>query len=120
MTALIRFAEDKSRICAPLDAYLKCKSFCTFRAGDGRAALDLHLSLKPSHVFLDVTMLPLLDGWEMLTEIRHRGDTPAILITALDQDIQTQRLTPSNRTASHWRMPVACAFSTISDKDFKA
>jgi len=60
MTALIRFVEDKPRICVTLDAYLKCENLCTFRTDDGRTTLDLHLSLKPSHVFLNVTMLPLL------------------------------------------------------------
>jgi two-component system response regulator AdeR len=31
--------------------------------------------------------MPQLDGWQVLSEIRHRGDTPVIMLTALDQDI---------------------------------
>jgi two-component system, OmpR family, response regulator AdeR len=42
--------------------------------------------LKPDLVLLDVTM-PRLDGWEVLAELRRRGTTPAIMITALDKDI---------------------------------
>mgnify|MGYP001098936659 FL=1 len=56
------------------------------QARDGRAALDIHLALKPDLVLLDVTM-PRLDGWEVLAELRRRGNTPAIMITALDKDI---------------------------------
>ncbi|GAA0001263.1 hypothetical protein BRDID11002_12630 [Bradyrhizobium diazoefficiens] len=75
MNALILIAEDEPQICEILDAYLTREGFRTVRAGDGRAALDLHLALKPDLILLDVTM-PRLDGWEVLAEIRRRGDTP--------------------------------------------
>lgn len=86
MNALILIAEDEPQICEILDAYLVREGFRTVRAGDGRTALDLHLALKPDLILLDVTM-PRLDGWEVLAEIRRRGDTAVIMITALDQDI---------------------------------
>mgnify|MGYP003601007371 FL=1 len=31
--------------------------------------------------------MPQLDGWQVLSEIRARGDTPVIMLTALDQDL---------------------------------
>lgn len=37
-------------------------------------------------LLLDVQM-PNLDGWKVLSQIRARGDTPVIMLTALDQDI---------------------------------
>ncbi|NDW04494.1 response regulator [Jiella pacifica] len=86
MTALVLIAEDDEEICAILDAYLVREGFRTVKARDGRTALDLHLALKPDLVLLDVTM-PRLDGWEVLAELRRRGSTPAIMITALDKDI---------------------------------
>ncbi|MBZ8134819.1 response regulator [Afifella sp. IM 167] len=86
MTALVLIAEDDDEIAAILDAYLVREGFRTVGARDGRTALDLHLALKPDLVLLDVTM-PRLDGWEVLAELRRRGNTPAIMITALDQDI---------------------------------
>lgn len=86
MTALVLIAEDDDEISAILDAYLVREGFRTVQARDGRTALDLHLALKPDLVLLDVTM-PRLDGWEVLAELRRRGNTPAIMITALDKDI---------------------------------
>jgi len=86
MTALVLIAEDDQEISAILDAYLVREGFRTVQARDGRTALDLHLALKPDLVLLDVTM-PRLDGWEVLAELRRRGNTPAIMITALDQDL---------------------------------
>ncbi|WP_187968475.1 response regulator [Aquibium microcysteis] len=86
MAALVLIAEDDDEIASILDAYLQREGFRTVLARDGRTALDLHLALKPDLVLLDVTM-PRLDGWEVLAELRRRGTTPAIMITALDKDI---------------------------------
>jgi len=86
MTALVLIAEDDDEISAILDAYLVREGFRTVQARDGRTALDLHLALKPDLVLLDITM-PRIDGWEVLAELRRRGNTPTIMITALDKDI---------------------------------
>ena len=84
--ALILVAEDEPEIAEVIAAYLEREGFRTVRAADGRAALDLHLALKPDLVMLDVQM-PRVDGWEVLAELRRRGGTPVIMLTALDQDI---------------------------------
>ncbi|MQT14854.1 response regulator [Segnochrobactrum spirostomi] len=86
MPALVLIAEDDDEISTILDAYLAREGFRTVQARDGRTAIDLHLALKPDLVLLDVSM-PRLDGWEVLAELRRRGNTPAIMITALDKDI---------------------------------
>lgn len=84
--ALILVAEDEPDIAEVIVAYLVREGFRTVCAGDGRAALDLHLALKPDLVMLDVQM-PKVDGWEVLAELRRRGTTPVIMLTARDQDI---------------------------------
>ncbi|MBN3818595.1 response regulator transcription factor [Paraburkholderia sp. Se-20369] len=84
--ALILVAEDEPEIAEILAAYLTRSGLRTVHAADGRKALELHLSIKPDLVLLDVQM-PHVDGWKVLTEIRHRGNTPVIMLTALDQDI---------------------------------
>jgi len=84
--ALVLVAEDEPEIAEILTAYLNRNSLRVARASDGRQTLELHLTLKPDLILLDVQM-PRLDGWAVLAEIRHRGDTPVIMLTALDQDI---------------------------------
>ncbi|WP_448661220.1 response regulator [Sphingomonas sp. CJ20] len=86
MNPLALIAEDARDIADILRAYLEREGFRTVQAGDGRTALDLHLALKPDVLLLDLSM-PLVDGWEVLSEVRRRGSTPVLVITALDQDI---------------------------------
>ncbi|MBG6082843.1 response regulator [Rubrivivax gelatinosus] len=86
LNALVLIAEDETEIAEILAAYLGRSGLRTAHARDGREALALHLSLKPDLVLLDVLM-PRLDGWKVLSEIRHRGQTPVIMLTAMDQDI---------------------------------
>lgn len=84
--ALVLIAEDDDEIAVILAAYFSRGGFRTLRAQDGRQALDLHLSARPDLVLLDVQM-PGLDGWMVLSELRRRGGTPVIMVTAMDQDI---------------------------------
>ncbi|MCW2350098.1 response regulator transcription factor [Sphingobium sp. B12D2B] len=84
--ALVLVAEDEPEIADVIAAYLEREGFRTVRAADGRTALELHLALKPDLVMLDVQM-PRLNGWDVLAELRRRGSTPVIMLTALDQDI---------------------------------
>lgn len=86
LQALVLIAEDEPEIAEILQAYLERAGLRTVHAADGRSALNLHLSLKPDLVLLDVQM-PKMDGWKVLSEIRHRGETPVIMLTAMDQDI---------------------------------
>ncbi|MDH7801874.1 MULTISPECIES: response regulator [unclassified Rhizobium] len=86
MAALVLIAEDDVNIAGILEAYFTREGFRTVHARDGKVALELHLSLKPDIVLVDVTM-PRLDGWEVLAEVRRRGNTPAIMITALDKEM---------------------------------
>ncbi|MBB4096804.1 response regulator transcription factor [Sphingomonas kyeonggiensis] len=84
--ALILVVEDEHEIAEVIVAYLEREGFRTVRASDGRTALDLHLALKPDLITLDVH-LPRMSGWDVLAEVRRRGATPVIMLTALDQDI---------------------------------
>jgi two-component system response regulator AdeR len=84
--ALVLIAEDEPEIAEILAAYLARDGLRTVHAPDGQAALALHIALKPDLVLLDVQM-PRVDGWKVLSEIRHRGGTPVIMLTAMDQDI---------------------------------
>ena len=86
MSSLILIAEDEAEIAEILDAYMRREGFRTVLAADGQQALDLHATLKPDMVLLDVRM-PNRDGWDVLGELRRRGETPVVMVTALDQDL---------------------------------
>lgn len=85
-SAVILIVEDEPEIAEILSAYLLRNGMRTIYAENGQKALELHTSHKPDLILLDVQM-PKLDGWQVLSEIRHRGDTPVIMLTAMDQDI---------------------------------
>ncbi|QLH67565.1 response regulator [Aeromonas veronii] len=84
--SLVLIAEDEAEIADILAAYLQRHGLRSLHAADGREALAMHQAFKPDLLLLDVQM-PLLDGWQVLSEIRARGDTPVIMLTALDQDL---------------------------------
>ncbi len=86
MNALVLVVEDEPEIAEVISAYLEREGLRTVKAGDGRTALELHQLIKPDLVILDV-QVPRLDGWEVLAELRRRGTTPVIMLTAMDQDI---------------------------------
>lgn len=86
MPPLILIVEDQPEIAEILAAYLKRGGMRVAHAQDGRQALALHLELKPSLMLLDV-QIPLMDGWHVLAQVRARGDTPVIMVTAMDQDM---------------------------------
>jgi two-component system, OmpR family, response regulator AdeR len=84
--ALIVIAEDERQIAEVLAVYLQREGFRTIHAADGQIALDHHLALRPDLVLLDIK-LPKRDGFEVLAELRRRGDTPVIMVTALKDDL---------------------------------
>lgn len=84
--ALVLIVEDETEITDIIAAYLEREQLRTLRALDGPTALELHRSARPDLVLLDV-QLPGLDGWSVLRQLRQRGDTPIIMLTALDQDL---------------------------------
>jgi two-component system, OmpR family, response regulator AdeR len=84
--ALILIAEDEPDIANIMAAYLEREGYRTVRAGDGETALQHHLMLKPDLILLDVN-LPRKDGFDVLGEVRRRGQTPVIFVTALAEDI---------------------------------
>lgn len=82
----VLLAEDENGIAEILMAYLAKEGFNVIRAKDGREAVALFFSAAPSFVILDIRM-PLMDGWQVLAEIRRESDVPIMMLTALDGDI---------------------------------
>lgn len=86
MNELVLIVEDEAEVARILTSYLEREGLRTVRAEDGRIAMDLHQSLRPDLVILDVK-LPKADGYEVLATLRRRGETPVVMVTALDEDL---------------------------------
>lgn len=81
--------DDDDKIIKVLTAYLEKEGYTVETAQDGWEAVDKTRQLQPDIVLLDV-MLPGLDGWEVLKEIRKDNDIPIIMLTA--RDAETDRV----------------------------
>jgi DNA-binding response OmpR family regulator len=81
---LVLVVEDEVPISRVLAAYLRQAGFRVEAAFDGKEALDRFEALQPDLVILDV-MLPEMDGWEVLKQIRSRSSCPVIMLTALGE-----------------------------------
>ncbi len=79
----ILIAEDDSKSLALIRKYLEAKSHVVMAARDGREALERFSQENPDIVLLDV-MMPKMDGWGVLEEIRKTSNTPVIMVTVKD------------------------------------
>ena len=84
MSSLILIADDAAEGVEILDAAMRRDGFRTVVAADGQQAADLHASLKPDLALLSVR-LPVRDGWDVLGELRRRGETPVIMVGERDE-----------------------------------
>ena len=84
--ALVLVVEDELTLAQTIELYLRRENFRTERAGDGKRALELFQAARPDLVILDLG-LPGLDGLEVLKTIRANSDTPVIILTARDEEI---------------------------------
>lgn len=66
--------------------YLEREGFTTIEAVDGATAVQLAAEREPDLIILDV-MLPKLDGYSVLSELRKRTDVPVILLTARADEV---------------------------------
>jgi len=73
--------EDDANIAELLRLYLERDGFEVRTAADGGTGLGEARSWQPDIVLLDI-MLPVMDGWTVLRELRRDGSTPVIMLTA--------------------------------------
>ncbi len=87
MTQRVLLAEDEPNIVESLTFLLERAGFEVAVETDGRQALDAALGHVPDVLILDV-MLPELDGYEVLRQLRsdpRTGKLPVIMLTAKGQ-----------------------------------
>jgi len=73
--------EDDGNIAELLRLYLEKDGFEVRCAGDGGEGLAFFRAQQPDLVLLDI-MLPVMDGWGVLREIRRDSRCPVIMLTA--------------------------------------
>ncbi len=78
----ILVADDEDRIRKLVGDFLSRSGYEIIEAEDGGEALRLATTEPvPDLIILDV-MMPVLDGWTVLSEIRRQNNVPVILLTA--------------------------------------
>ena len=78
----VLMVDDESRMRKLVKDFLTRDGYTVLEAGDGEQALDIFMNDKNiSLVILDV-MMPKMDGWETLKEIRKFSQVPVIMLTA--------------------------------------
>jgi two-component system, OmpR family, alkaline phosphatase synthesis response regulator PhoP len=82
----ILVVDDERHIVDLLRLYLEKEGFAVVAAHDGEEALALHDRHQPDLVVLDL-MLPKLGGYEVCREMRRRGDTPILMLSARSDDV---------------------------------
>ena len=80
--------DDERNIVELLRLYLEKEGWAVISAGDGETGLELHRRHDPDLIVLDL-MLPRIDGFEVCREVRRRGDTPILMLTARDDDVDS-------------------------------
>ena len=79
----VLIAEDDPKSLAFIKKFLEARSHEVIAANNGQEALEKFSSENPDIVLLDV-MMPKVDGWGVLEEIRKTSQTPVIMVTVKD------------------------------------
>ena len=77
--------DDEPMVREVVVTYLERDGFTVREASDGRSALSAIEEFPPDLVVLDV-MLPKIDGFSVLGQVRRHSDVPVILLTARTEE----------------------------------
>ena len=82
----ILIAEDDNSLRRLLNDQLTEYGYEVVEASNGKEAYDLFLKTRPDMAILDV-MMPIMDGFSLLTKIRETSQMPVIFLTARGEEI---------------------------------
>src|SRR3990172_13233614 len=82
---IIMVVDDDSDLRFLLTEAFGLAGYEVITAADGQEALEVYETNHPALVVLDV-MMPDMDGWEVLRELRARSDVPVLMLTALSRE----------------------------------
>jgi DNA-binding response OmpR family regulator len=82
----ILVVEDEPTLQETLSYNLKRQGYSVELAGDGQAGIEAARRSHPDLIVLDI-MLPVLDGFEVCRILRQEMNTPILMLTARDDEI---------------------------------
>ena len=85
MARKILVVDDTRNIQLLLSDFLTGQDFEVLEAYDGREALEVARDAIPDLILLDI-MMPNMDGYQFITQLRRTSTTPVIMITAKQQE----------------------------------
>jgi CheY-like chemotaxis protein len=85
--SLILIVEDEPDLLMLLRVVLETNGYDTALAADGVTALNRIDAERPDLVLLDL-MLPVMDGWAVLEEVRSRAEPPPVIVCSASRTIR--------------------------------
>ena len=82
----ILVVDDESRMRKLVGDFLKKKGYEVIEAADGEEALDIFFEDKSISLVICDVMMPKMDGWEVVKEIRQYSQVPIIMLTAKGEE----------------------------------
>jgi DNA-binding response OmpR family regulator len=86
MSEKILIVEDEPSLLETLSYNLTRQGYAVEKASDGMSGVNLAREAHPDLIVLDI-MLPVLDGFEVCRILRQEMNTPIIILTARDDEI---------------------------------
>jgi CheY-like chemotaxis protein len=86
--------EDEPYLCDLIADVLEAEGHTTRKASNGLDGLEMLSDRKPQLVLLDL-MMPVMDGWEFMSEMRANPawrDIPVVIITAVYDVTKTEAI----------------------------
>ena len=78
----ILVVDDESRMRKLVRDFLVRKDYDVLEAGDGEEALDIFYKDKEVALIILDVMMPKMNGWEVVREVRENSKVPIIMLTA--------------------------------------
>ena len=85
-TLKVLVVDDEARMRKLVRDFLVRKDFEVLEAGDGQEALDVFYETKDIALIILDVMMPKMDGWEVVREIRKDSKVPIIMLTAKSEE----------------------------------
>lgn len=82
----ILVVDDESRMRKLVRDFLEKEGYEVLEAGDGEEALDIFYEEKKLALCILDVMMPKMDGWQVLREIRSESKIPVIMLTAKGEE----------------------------------